>query len=141
MRKKNFAIIIVALIALISISLALPATSQARGWRGGGWGWYGPAAFGGGLLLGSALARPYYYAPPPVYAYPPPVYAYPPPAAVYSAPPPAYYPNQGYAYPDPAVAPRTENRPSQPGQWVEVPGQSINGRWVPSHQAWVPDNP
>jgi hypothetical protein len=131
MIKKAFAIIIVA---LIGISLALPTTSEARGWRGG-WGWYGPAAFGGGLLLGAALARPYYYAPVPVYAYPP-------PAPVYAAPPPpVYYPNQAYAYPDPAVAPMTENRPSQPGLWVEVPGQSINGKWVPPHKAWVPDNP
>jgi len=25
-----------------------------------------------------------------------------------------------------------------PGEWVTVPGQSVNGRWVPSHKAWVP---
>jgi hypothetical protein len=28
-----------------------------------------------------------------------------------------------------------------PGQWVEVPGQWIGGKWVPAHKAWVPVNP
>jgi len=25
-----------------------------------------------------------------------------------------------------------------PGEWVTVPGQSVNGKWVPSHKAWAP---
>jgi hypothetical protein len=29
-----------------------------------------------------------------------------------------------------------EDQPS--GQWVEVPGQWQNGRWIPAHHAWVP---
>jgi hypothetical protein len=40
---------------------------------------------------------------------------------------------QGYPqgqYPDPP-----------PGQWVDVPGQWVNGKWVPSHKVWVPVNP
>jgi len=28
-----------------------------------------------------------------------------------------------------------------PGEWVKVPGRWVNGRWVPSHRAWVPVNP
>ncbi len=28
-----------------------------------------------------------------------------------------------------------------PGQWVDVPGQWVGGRWVPSHKVWVPVNP
>ena len=28
-----------------------------------------------------------------------------------------------------------------PGQWVEVQGQWIGGKWVPAHKAWVPVNP
>ncbi len=28
-----------------------------------------------------------------------------------------------------------------PGQWVEVPGQWIGGKWVPAHKVWVPVNP
>lgn len=28
-----------------------------------------------------------------------------------------------------------------PGQWVDVPGQWVSGKWVPSHKVWVPVNP
>jgi hypothetical protein len=28
-----------------------------------------------------------------------------------------------------------------PGQWVEIPGQWVGGKWVPAHRAWVPVNP
>ncbi len=28
-----------------------------------------------------------------------------------------------------------------PGEWRQVPGQWVNGRWVPSHRVWVPVNP
>ncbi|HOP85282.1 MAG TPA: glycine zipper domain-containing protein [Syntrophorhabdaceae bacterium] len=38
-----------------------------------------------------------------------------------------------YACPD-----GTEN---PPGKWVEVPGQWVNGRWVPAHKVWMPVNP
>ncbi len=37
------------------------------------------------------------------------------------------------------VTPGTDIKPSS-GQWVEVPGQSINGIWIPDHKTWVPDN-
>lgn len=40
------------------------------------------------------------------------------------------------AYASPATQPETP-----PGQWVEVPGQWIGGKWVPTHRAWVPVNP
>ena len=143
MRKQTFIIIIVA---LIGISLAFPVVSQARGgWGRGGWGWYGGGAFVSGAVLGAAIASPWYYG----YGYgPTPYYGYPPPGTVYSAPPPVYTPNQAYAYPDPNVAPQqsptvtpgTDGTPPS-GQWVEVPGQSINNRWVPSHKVWVPNNP
>lgn len=124
MRRSSFTLLVVA---LIGIALVLPVgEAQAHG----GWVW-GPAAFAGGLLLGTSLARPWYG--PPVYVYPPPV--------VY-APQPAYYvPNQAYAYPDPAIRPDRgmsgASRPSK-GQWVEVPAQSVNGVWVPAHRAWAP---
>jgi len=127
MKRKSFVFIIVA---LICISLALPITSQARGWRGG-WGWYGAGALAGGVLLGAALAQPWYY--------PPPVYVYPRPSVVYATPP-VYYSNQAYAYPGPAASSQSGGGPPS-GQWVEVPAQSVNGTWVPSHKVWVPDNP
>jgi hypothetical protein len=28
-----------------------------------------------------------------------------------------------------------------PGQWVQVPGRWVDGKWVPSHKVWVPVNP
>jgi len=28
-----------------------------------------------------------------------------------------------------------------PGQWVEVPGRWVGGKWIPAHRAWVPINP
>lgn len=28
-----------------------------------------------------------------------------------------------------------------PGQWVNVSGQWVNGRWVPAHRVWMPVNP
>jgi hypothetical protein len=28
-----------------------------------------------------------------------------------------------------------------PGEWVTVPGQWRDGKWVPSHRVWVPVNP
>jgi hypothetical protein len=119
MRKGSFALLIVVLAGL---ALVFPAQeAQAHG----GWAW-GPAAFAGGLLLGS-LARPW-YAPPPVYVYPPPAVYPPQPAYV-------YVPNQAYAYPDPSI--------SQParragGQWIQVPGQFVGDMWVPAHKAWAP---
>jgi uncharacterized membrane protein YebE (DUF533 family) len=33
------------------------------------------------------------------------------------------------------------NQEVPPGQWVEVPGQWVGGKWVPAHRAWVPVNP
>jgi len=114
--------LVIVMVALIGIALVLPA-GQAEAY--GGWAW-GPAAFAGGLLLGAAIAHPW-YAPAPVYVYPPPAYVY--------APRPVYYaPNQVYAYPDPAYAPGPAR-----GLWVEVPGQWVNNVWVPPHKAWVPD--
>jgi hypothetical protein len=38
-----------------------------------------------------------------------------------------------------AAAPAPQEAP--PGEWVEVPGSWVDGKWVPSHRAWVPVNP
>lgn len=139
MRSKTVTIIAVVLVAAV---LVLPTTSHA--WRGG---WYGPGFFAGGVLLGAALASPYYYPPPayyyppPAYTYPPPAYAYPPPAQAYPPPAQAYGapPAQAYGAPPGPEAPPSAQGQSK-GQWVEVPGQTINNLWVPPHKVWVPDN-
>ena len=46
---------------------------------------------------------------------------------------PAYAQTSGYG---PAYG-----REEPLGQWVMVPGQWVNGQWIPDHQAWVPVNP
>jgi len=40
------------------------------------------------------------------------------------------------AYASPGTQPE-----APPGRWVEVPGQWVGGKWVPTHKAWVPVNP
>ncbi len=131
MKRKMIAVLVI----LIAVSLALPGVSNAWYRHHGGHyrGYYYGGAFAGGLLLGTALARPYYY-PAPVYVAPPPVVYYPAPAPV--------VPNQAYAYPDPAVtAAQPASTGSTGGQWVDVPGQDVNGQWVPPHRTWVPAGP
>jgi hypothetical protein len=124
--------VLLTAVVLVGFSLALPQASYANGYYGG-YGWWVPGAFLGGMLLGAAIARPWY---------PPPVYAYPPPAPVYAYPQPAYVypPRQTYAYPDPNHSPRPRAE-SPPGEWVTVPGQWVGGKWVPQHKAWAPSNP
>ncbi|HVN97085.1 MAG TPA: hypothetical protein VMT62_11695 [Syntrophorhabdaceae bacterium] len=122
--------IIVAVVLIVAV-LFLPASSHAWGHFGHHYGWYAPGAFIGGVILGTAIARPYYY-----YPYPAPVYAYPPPTVVYVNPQPVYVPNQAYASPDPAATSNAAPNPAT-GEWIEVPGQYVNGTWVPAHKVWV----
>jgi len=119
-------IVTIILVTLLAATLITPSTSHAWG------GWWVPGAFAGGVILGAAVARPW-YAPAPVYVYPYP-YEYPAPQVVYTPPP-----SQVYAYPPPASAPPDTAAASQgKGQWVEVPGQMVNNIWVPPHKAWAP---
>jgi phage tail tape-measure protein len=39
------------------------------------------------------------------------------------------------------AAPAPSYQEGPPGQWIEVPGQWVGGKWVPAHRAWVPVNP
>ena len=54
---------------------------------------------------------------------------------------------EAYAQQQPPYAaqpPYASQPPSEgkgPGEWVEVPGQQVQGIWVPPHRAWVPANP
>ncbi len=139
--------LIILLFALLGLILALPCVSDAAGgYRGGGhgfrggyyhgyhgwhgYGWYGPRVF-----IGPGYVAPWYYPPPPVYVVPAP--------SAYAMP----APDPAYAYPDPAVTPgypqgdQGNGLPSGPGEWVTVPGQYVDGRWIGEHQAWVPANP
>jgi hypothetical protein len=127
MKKK----ILAALIIVLGIPFILPTASFA--WRGGagyydGWGphrpygWHRPRVY-----VGTAFAGPR-YVPFPVYTYSPPV--------VYVNP----VPQPAYSCPDPGIV-RQYTDESPPGQWVDVPGQWVEGKWIPSHKAWVAVNP
>jgi len=124
--KKHLYIVF---ILVISFSLVLPSVSHAwhpRYYRGCGGccnGWGVGAAIAGGLLVGVVVGN---------------VIAH---SAVYSPPPRRVYysprPNTAYAYPDPAFVARYSQQKA-PGEWVVVPGQSVNGKWVPEHKVWIP---
>ncbi|MCX5804897.1 MAG: hypothetical protein NT010_02345 [Proteobacteria bacterium] len=131
MKKKMSA----TLIVILGISFILPTASFA--WRGvdgpgigyhGAWGphnphrWYHPRVY-----IGTSFVSPWYFFPPP-YVYPPTV--------VYVNP----VPRPAYAYPDPELSGQNVAE-NPPGQWVTVPGQWIDGKWIPSHKAWVAVNP
>jgi hypothetical protein len=135
--KRSVLIVSSVLLALI---LALPCMSDAAGryygrgygYHGGyGHGWYGYGWYRPRVFIGPAYVAPWYY---PV---PPPVYAAPPTGA-YALP----APEPGYDYPDPAVT--QDYGQSDPaygsGEWVMVPGQYVDGRWIAEHKAWVPAN-
>ena len=48
----------------------------------------------------------------------------------------------GYIYPVYAPPPIAyPPGPAPAGKWVTVPGQWVDGRWVPSHRVWIPVNP
>jgi SagB-type dehydrogenase family enzyme len=45
-----------------------------------------------------------------------------------------------YGYPDPNY-PEKRSTHNPPGEWVTVPGQWVEGKWVPAHRMWIPVNP
>jgi uncharacterized membrane protein YeaQ/YmgE (transglycosylase-associated protein family) len=73
------------------------------------------------------------------------------PYDTYYGPESSYSPDRPYATEKPyaALPPQEGYRDSPqgqypeppPGHWVDVPGQWVNGKWVPSHKVWVPVNP
>lgn len=132
--KKNLYIVV---ILIISLSLILPSISHSwsRGYyrpynyyRYGGYnnGWAVGAAIAGGILAGAVVGN---------------IVAQ---SATYNAPPQRVHPapqtNVAYAYPDPEFVAKYSQKKS-PGEWVIVPGQSVNGKWVPEHKVLVPAQP
>ena len=66
---------------------------------------------------------------------PTPVYVY-SSAVVYTNPAPL----PAYAYPDPRLTGQYSGE-NPPGEWITVPGQWVDGKWIPTHSTWVPVNP
>ncbi len=54
-----------------------------------------------------------------------------------AAPPQPY----GQVTPPQPCAPVPPPQEGPPGEWVEVPGSWVDGKWVPAHRTWVPLNP
>jgi hypothetical protein len=51
------------------------------------------------------------------------------------------YDQQRYGqYNRPQLGHSSYNTGTGAGQWVTIPGQWVNGQWVPEHQVWVPVN-
>ena len=157
--KRNM---LMVLVVLLGLTLALPCVSEAGrggggrggghaggrvgGFHGGGYRYYGGYRSYGfyrpGVVIGPAVVAPLYY--PGYYPVPPPVYGEPPPGYVGPYVDPAYGdPDPAYAYPDPAVTGGygQGDPANNAGEWVTVPGQYVNGRWVGEHKAWVPASP
>lgn len=143
---------IIIITVLITGMLALSSSSFGHGWPyyrhygGCGWGscgWETAAVVGGSILLGTflgmAINSNYRY------AYPPrPVYGYPGSEAPYAAPDPAFierYSGEKSSenYPAPVYSSRDSSH-QPPGAWITVPGQWVQGIWVPAHQVWLPEN-
>jgi hypothetical protein len=129
-----------AMVIIVGLLCALPATGYS--WRpygpppyygggcyggcGNGWG-FGAAIAGGllaGVIVGAVITD----------------------QARRAESPPRYYvapgdPRVAYAYPDPAFIEKygSKKAPAESlsGGWVTVPGQSVDGVWVPEHKVWL----
>jgi len=142
-------IIVLAVAVLFLSGFSCPAL-YARGGHGGGHGGYG-RGFRGGHGGGFHGGGGYYvgYAGYAAYSsygwyglgsfgglYPDPWYYYGPPYDdQYLLPPDSVYPDSA------PVENPAENSVETPGEWVLVPGQSVDGIWVPPHEAWAPESP
>ncbi len=95
-------------------------------------GGYGYSSYGTGVFIGAAVVAPLYY---------------PVPSPVYEPPPPAIYdttgPEASLEYPDSSVPPEEYAQDSQTnsaGEWITVPGQYVDGSWIPEHRVWVSED-
>jgi hypothetical protein len=105
----------------IILATMFVGTAQAGGYgygygygRGYNNGWAYGGAFLGGAIVGGLLARPYYYAPPPVYYAPP----------TYYAPPPVYY--EAPAQPPIIIDQGTASEAPQGYRWTNVWDKNCN---------------
>jgi hypothetical protein len=119
---------LVVLVVILGLSFILPTASSAwSGNVGGGAGYRGGWRTGAGYRGGWGPYRPYGWYRPRVYV-----------GAAFVNP--WYVHAPAYAYPDPQITGQYTGE-NPPGEWVTVPGQWVNGKWIPSHNSWVPVNP
>ena len=133
--------LIAVFVILLFFVFTFAGYSWSHGWHYSGCGgcnsvWGVGAAIAGGILVGAVItnmmAQSFAYNAPPQK-----VYVYPQPKVIYVYPQPS---NTAYAYPDPEFTARYgQTKPS--GEWVVVPGQTVNGKWVPEHKTFVPTIP
>ena len=133
--KRNLYLVF---ILIISLSLIFPSVGYSwtyghyRPYRhhhgGSGYnnGWAVGAAIAGGILVGAVVGN--IIAQNTIYSTSP--------QKVYSPP----QTNVAYACPDPEFIAKYGKKKSS-GEWVIVPGQSVDGKWVPEHKVWVPAQP
>jgi hypothetical protein len=69
---RKIAVATTAALVMVIASTAAPTSAEARWAHHGGWGW--APGFAGGVIVGSALAAPYYYGGPYAYDYGPDCY-------------------------------------------------------------------
>ena len=109
----------VALLVLIVVLAAVMPTCALAG----GFGWWGPGVFFGGLALGAALTYPYYVPPYYPYGYP---YAYAEPGPLVYAPGPS-----------PAL-PRVQRDVCYPAGCYHLYGDGVSQPW---QWVWTPAAP
>ena len=125
--RKFITISIICLLFIVSSASYSWSRGYYYGCGGYNNGWAVGAAIASGILVGAVvtnlIAQSAAFNPPPQR-----VYVYPQPS------------NIAYAYPDPEFTARySQSKPS--GEWVVVPGQTVNGKWVPEHKVLVPAQP
>ncbi len=101
--------------------------------------WVPGAVIASSVILSAAIIHPWYTPPGTVYAYPSSsTVVYIPDSST------NIIPGRAYASPDPQFISkygRTGTKETCSGEWITVPGQQVNGKWIPSHKVWVPSNP
>ncbi len=135
--------ILIAMILMVSSTVFASGYWHHRHWHhryccySSHW-WVPGAVIASSVILSAAIIRPWYRIPGTVYAYPSSEAVYIPDSST------NIIPRRAYASPDPQFISkygRTGTKETRSGEWITVPGQQVNGKWIPSHKVWVPSNP
>jgi len=140
MKVKGF----IAVFMVIAVMFVVPSMGFAHGhWYhrhccySSHW-WVPGAVIASGLLLSVAIIRPWYTPPKTIYVYPSStiVRTQDNSTGVVS--------KRAYATPDPQFISKYGHAGAnevRTGEWVTVPGQQVDGKWIPPHKVWLPSSP